>query len=297
MPAVIAVPLPAPLRILLRSLGQIVLQPHAATGACVLAALACTGLPALGAALLGAGVANLVARRAGYPRADAQLGLHGFNGALAALAAVSHVADPAAGLGLGLLAASLAGGCVGPMAGWLRARGLCAYSSPALVATALWLPFQAGTPGLPGGAPGWTVTDALLGGCAGIAQTSFASGAPVGLLMLVGLAAASYRAAALAWCGALGVSLALVALRAPGADAAALAAGLLGFNGALTALALAGRGAPTLLAGLATVTLLQWLAMRAGLATLTLPFVLASWFTLLARRTFDGVRHALRASR
>ncbi|WDD91983.1 urea transporter [Burkholderia sp. FERM BP-3421] len=290
------VPLPTELRILLRSLGQIVLQANAATGACVLAALACTGLPAACAALLGATAANVVAHLAGHDRAEGRQGLHGFNGALAALAAVGFSADASTGFGLALLAASLAGWACGPIGGWLRTRGLCAYSSPCLAVTACWLPFHAAAPHA-GGAPGWTLGDALGGGCAGVAQAAFAQGIPAGLWMLLGLAAASRRAATFAFGGALAGSLALVALGAPDTDAVALRAGLLGFNGALTALALAGRGVPTAAVGVAMAVLAQWFALRAGLTVLTLPFVLATWLTLVARRTTDGILNVLRTPR
>jgi urea transporter len=286
-------PLPIELRILLRSLGQIVLQANAITGACVLAALACTGLPATCAALLGASAANIVAHLAGHDRADGLRGLHGFNGALAALAAVSFIADASAGFGLALIAASVAGWIGGPLARWLRMRGLCAYSSPCLAVTACWLPFHASAAHAVG-APGWTLGDAFGGSCAGVAQAAFAQGAPAGLWMLLGLAVASRRAAGFAFAGALAGSLALLAL---GADAAALRAGLLGFNGALTALALAEHGAATAAVGVIAAACAQWLALRAGFTTLTLPFVLATWFTLIARRTADGVLDVLRTPR
>ena len=85
----------AALRTLLRSLGQIVLQPNAFTGACLLAAwLVCDPRLAC-AALMGAIAANVSAVLAGYQEDDTRAGLHGFNGALAGLAFVA-VTDPAA---------------------------------------------------------------------------------------------------------------------------------------------------------------------------------------------------------
>ncbi|CAG9272758.1 Eukaryotic-type low-affinity urea transporter [Paraburkholderia unamae] len=76
----------AALGALLRSLGQVVLQAHAGTGACLLAALALTDLRLACAALLGATAANVCAIVAGHAEAAIHDGLAGFNGALAALA-------------------------------------------------------------------------------------------------------------------------------------------------------------------------------------------------------------------
>jgi urea transporter len=67
----------AALRTLLRSLGQIVLQPNAFTGACLLAAWLLTDLRLACAALLGAAAANVSAVLAGYRDDDIRAGLHG----------------------------------------------------------------------------------------------------------------------------------------------------------------------------------------------------------------------------
>ncbi|VWB82503.1 urea transporter [Burkholderia stagnalis] len=77
---------PIDLRILLRSIGQIVLQANALTGALLLAALALTDARLACAALLGAAAANMCAVLTGAARRDVEQGLLGFNGALAAIA-------------------------------------------------------------------------------------------------------------------------------------------------------------------------------------------------------------------
>ncbi|KVD71762.1 urea transporter [Burkholderia ubonensis] len=270
------------LRILLRSLGQIVLQANALTGALLLAALALTDARLACAALLGAAAANMVAVLTGAARRDVEAGLHGFNGALAALAAVTFAPQPLAAVALAPLTAAGAALVQRALRRPLETWRQCPYSSPCLAVTALWLPFvamqHAGASAagvsltLPAFAP------ALL---AGVAQAAFAQGAWAGALIIAGLAAASRRAAAFALGGAAVSSALLIAL-----GAATLADGLPGFNGALAALALMPRGARAALAAAVLAALLQALAMRAGVTALTAPFVLASWLTVWVMRRF-----------
>jgi urea transporter len=108
----------AALRTLLRSLGQIVLQPNAFTGACLLAAWLLTDLRLACAALMGAVAANVSAVLAGHRDDDTRAGLHGFNGALAGLAAFSFSADPATAAAVAILAATGAAWLLEP---WGRA--------------------------------------------------------------------------------------------------------------------------------------------------------------------------------
>ncbi|WP_323121176.1 urea transporter [Burkholderia alba] len=293
MTAAVPVTRPAELRTLLRGLGQIVLQANAATGACLLAALALANLRAAAAALMGAAAANIVGLLAGGDRDDARQGLHGFNGALAALAAVSFVRDASTAFGLALLAATAAGLLYGPFAGRLRRRALCCYSSPCLAATALWLPLVPAAPATGGPAP-WTLASGFGGSVAALAQIAFARGVLSGALVLAGIAISSRRDALYALGGALAGSALLVAA---GAGGAALHAGLLGFNGALTAIALAGYGLAIALPGVLAAALLQLLAMHAGVTSLTTPFVLATWLMLAARSPFTGAADVVHPSR
>lgn len=272
------------LRTLLRSIGQIVLQADAATGICVVAALALTNMRLACAALLGAAVANVIAVLTGRDRADLQRGLHGFNGALAALAAASFVADAPAAIAVALVAATTAALAQGPIMRRLEHWQLGCYSSPYLAATALWLPLvsirHAPAP-LPAAPPPFAWSAALGGILSSVAQTGFARGVLPGLLVLAGIAAASRRQALVALGGAAGASLALAVA---GADNGALNTGLLGFNGALTALALCAEGLPTLSAGVLIAALLQALATHCGMISLTAPFTAATWLALIARR-------------
>ncbi|KAB0643488.1 urea transporter [Burkholderia latens] len=275
------------LRILLRSIGQIVLQANAFTGAMLVAALALTDMRLACAALVGAAAANLTAVLTGAQRRDVEQGLHGFNGALAALVAVLFAPTPPAALLLVPLAATAAAlvqrAMRAPLAKWRQ----CPYSSPCVAATASWLPFVA-MQHANGTAPGATFSAETFAAAllSGVAQTAFAQGAWAGVLIVAGIAISSRRAAAFALGGAIVSTILLIAL---GASGTAFANGLLGFNGALAALALMSRGARAALAAAALAALIQWLAMEAGIVAFTAPFALASWITVaVARRLTLG---------
>ncbi|SEK08073.1 urea transporter [Paraburkholderia diazotrophica] len=274
------------LRTLLRSFGQIVLQRDARTGACVLAAwLVCDPRLAC-AASTGAIAANVGAVLRGYDPGETRDGLHGFNGALAALAAFTFVADDATAMAIAILAATAAAWFLGPWARLLRSRGLGYYSSPCLLVTWTWLPivhgaFAASSVGAGVGlSVGGNASDAVAwmpfarALLAGIAQTSFASTAWAGLLILAGIAMSSMRCAAFALAGA---ALATAAHSLIGVDTLSLDAGLWGFNGALTALALADCGALAALVGVCVSISLQQAAAFSGVPVLTAPFVVATW--------------------
>lgn len=272
------------LRTLLRGIGQIALQANAVTGALLLAALALTDLRLASAALVGSAAASMTAVLTGTERRDVEQGLHGFNGALAALIAVLFAPSSLAAIALvpvvSIGAALVQRAMRVQLARWRQ----CPYSSPCLVITALWLSFVApqhasdATAGAPLTLP--SIGDALL---SGIAQTTFAQGPWAGMLIVAGLAVASRRAAAFALGGAI---VSTVLLVASGANAASFADGLLGYNGALAALALMPRGPRAAFAAAALAALLQWLATRAGLPAFTAPFALASWITVIVTRRF-----------
>ncbi|CAE6789005.1 Urea transporter [Paraburkholderia domus] len=266
----------AALRTLLRSFGQIVLQPNAFTGASLLAAwLLCDPRLAC-AALMGAVAANVSALLAGYQSDDTRAGLHGFNGALAGLAAFSFIADNATAAAVAILAATATAWLLEPWSRWLRARGLGVFSSPCLIITWLWLPLVTRVAQTASLTTEPTLGAAQLsrGWLAGFAQTGFASGALPGLLVLIGIAAASRRHALWALVGA-GLASAMHLLL--GASASSFDAGLLGFNGTLTAIALADCGIAVTLGGVVLSVVLQAAAAYYALPAMTAPFVLATW--------------------
>ncbi|WP_118181661.1 urea transporter [Paraburkholderia phosphatilytica] len=272
-------PTPIALRTLLRSVGQIVLQPNAWTGLCVLAALA-IGAPRLAcAAVTGAIAANIGALLAGCDEHEQHDGLYGFNGALAAIAANVFVDDAATAMAVALLASTATGWCQPALARRLRMFGVACYSSPCLVVSWCWLalmqPVHVVTASAPLTPQVWTAATLANGVLAGIAQTTFASGAWAGALVLAGIALSSRRHAGWALAGAALAGAIQLALSDTGATS--FTQGLAGFNGALTALALADCGALATLAGvLLAVALQQWTGYYHWPA-MTAPFVLATW--------------------
>jgi urea transporter len=271
-------PLSTLFRTLLRSLGQVVLQPNAFTGICLLAAWLLSGPRLACAALIGAIAANLNAMLAGCPEADTRAGLHGFNGALAGLVAFILIADPLLASVVSIVAASCTAWLLQPWSRWLRMRGLGYFSSPYLIVTWLWLPLIASRAPAASSMPVHSL-DALRFGhgvLASLAQAGFTSGAPAGLLVLIGIAAASRKQALY---GLIGAGVGSAAHLLLGASPGSLDAGLLGFNGTLTALALTGIGVGfvPVLAGIAISVLLQAAAVHFGWPSLTAPFVLAAW--------------------
>ncbi|MFP6560858.1 urea transporter [Paraburkholderia sp. B3] len=285
---------------LLRSVGQIVLQRHAGTGACLLAALALCDPRLACAALIGATTANVCAVLAGHPDDAIRGGLAGFNGALAGLAAFTFIGDAPTALATALLAAAAAGWLDAPLARRLARAGLSVYSTPCLVATWIWLALRASASSAPpspahafnapfaadGAVPHslGLALRALAGVLSGVAQSEFASGAPAGLLVLAGIALSSRRAAGFALAGAALASAVELACGTPLAD---FDAGLAGFNGALAALATLTLGTRTAFCATMFAAVLHLAAVRCGLPAMTAPFVLASW---CAHRTTSVAR-------
>lgn len=280
-----AASLAEPLRTLLRSLGQIVLQKHAGTGACVLATLALCDLRLACAALIGATTANVCALLGRAPFDAIRDGLAGFNGALAGLAAVTFCADSATAFALALLAAAFSAWLGTPLVRALSRANLAVYSAPCLAATWLWLALGAGGERAVAAASPMpaavNAADAFAGLLSGLAQTVFASGALPGLVLLAGIAWSSRRAAAYALGGAALASVLEYVLGVPGPS---FAAGLCGFNGALAALAASVLGPRAAICATMLAAALHLAAVRLGLPAMTAPFALAGWGVHLAWR-------------
>jgi urea transporter len=267
------------LRALLNGFSQIFLQSHPGCGALVLLAIA-LGAPALvGAALLGGLSSQLVAQRRGYPRADVQIGLYGYNGILLGLL-LGHSFAWSPLLALTIILG--AGGSSLLLAPWMRRmrerQWLPAFTLPFIVLgwllLAVPLPAQNGASAIALAPLDW------LGACVavarGLGQVVFLDQPLAGLCLLLGLLLADQRAAAWALLGsACGLGLALHL----GWPQHGAMAGLHGYNAALAAVAVSQvqRGPWLPLLGILLATLLQPGFAALGLPALTLPFILACW--------------------
>jgi urea transporter len=262
-----------------RSIGQILLQRHAATGALTVAAV-CSFSPRLACALLiGALTGNVIAcivEDAGSPvmRED----LYGFNGALAALAAFAFIRDDSQAGAVAIVSAMLATGLSFRLGRALQRWRLPAYSSPAVLVTGCWLPLFADAPS---GATAALATDTPAAWAsavvAGLAPIVFTTGFVAGALILAGLVAAQpKRPVGAAWALAgstLGIALHVLA----GTPAAVVLSGACGFNATLTALATSKYGVKGVFGGVVVCVLVERAAASLGIPALTAPFVLASW--------------------
>lgn len=298
------------LRTVLRGIGQTVLQGNALTGACILAALALCDPRLACAAAIGAVTAHVCAQLVRYEPIAISDGLHGFNGVLSALAAATLIDDIDVALAVAVLSAVAATCLALPVSRWLAARGLALYSSPCLVVTWSWLILRA-TAMAPAGAsavdpvgthaaPVRFALDTRFGAslathglegfgdlCAAMAQTVFASGALPGLLIVIGIAFASRRAALYALLGATtSTAIAWVS----GASLSELQVGTDGFNGALAAIALVDGGPVAAFCAVVLSTLLHQAAAHLGWPTMSAPFVASVWCVRLCARALARAR-------
>ncbi len=307
---------PTPLRHfclrVLRGLGQVMLQNHAAASLLFLIGIAINAPLLALAALLGTIVGTASAQVLGVDAAELDAGLWGFNGALIAIAILVFLQPSAWTWSVLLLAC--AGGTV--LAAALQ-RGLGAWQLPGLTAPFVWVSWCVflatarfgrlqSTALLPSaGLPQATTVEGVVnldsvwqGLLHGVSQVFFQENLWTGALFLAGLLLASRKAAVLAVLGSLSGLLLAWAL---GAAEPAIHAGAFGFNSVLVAIALQGVFLPqagitgwrsacyTALALLATPLVLAALSAALqplGLPAMTMPFVLVVWLFLLARPAF-----------
>lgn len=261
-------------------IGQIMLQPCWMTGALFVLGVAMQSLVLAGFLLAAAGIGTVVAKALRYDAQELEAGLFGFNGALVGLLAAVMFAPS----GLMLILAAL--GVI--LSTWimhlfLRAK-LPAYTAPFVLTgwLLLYLGYQLGLP-----AAALTTASDLpwrlpFGALTGVGQVLFQQSDLSALLFLLGLLCSSRRAAAAALLGSLCGGLLGQAI------GAAASSGLYGYNGALAAIALSGQ-APRL-CGLGVVLTVPILLVfhHLSLPALTAPFVLATWFVLVAAARDPG---------
>lgn len=287
------------LQSLLRGLGQIMLQPSAATGLLFLCGIA-SGSPLQAVATLAAAVAGTAYGRYVAPDNKAWLseGLFGFNAALVGLALSLFFAPSAESLAL-LVAGAVTASAL--MHGFLK-QGWPAYTAPFVVtawlfvAVGKWLGLNSAQPV----AASHIIPDLPNAPLAGIGQVMFQPEPLAGLFFLLGVIVcpifrngwrAGFRQAVVggAWVFA-GSLVAGFAASLAGLPHTAVNAGLYGFNAALAALAVSrlyrSIWAPLLFA-LLTIPIIETFRYM-NLPPFTAPFVLITWAAhlfLLTRQT------------
>lgn len=306
-----ALPVPLPVLVVFRGIGQIWFQEHALTGALFVLGIAiCYPVQAAGI-VVGSGIGCALGWALTFDRAEVLAGIYGFNPALVGIATFFFFKPDAISVGL------LAVGCVVATFVTRAARKYVpfpTYTAPFVVTT--WVLFFAGralgvaSPDaaanlVPAPAVGIGVESVLHG----VGQVMFQASIWTGLLFLAGIAVSSRGHAG--WVLAAAVLGTLVVRYHLDAAERALdperlverdqfenvQLGLYGYNATLAAVALfLWRRAllPPLLGIALSVPLTEFIP-RLGVPALTAPFVLATWIVLalgrLERRLF-GVQAA-----
>lgn len=271
-----------------RGIGQILLQRNALSGAVMVIGLAVESPLRALAALVGCLVGSATARLAGYDRQAIADGLYGFNGALVALAATVFLHP-----GPVQLCAAIAGAVLSTWIAHLFARrSVTGYTAPFILTCWLLLGLARLL------APGLLLPtkDAAAASAPDLAGALFRHAGQVlfagdgwlpGALFLAAVAIESRRTALYALTGA---ALPLAVAACTGPDSAAFNTGLYGYNAVLCAVALAGPARRDTAAAAAAALLsvaLQSAGMRAGIPTLTAPFVLSVWIVTALRRRLE----------
>lgn len=265
------------LQVVLRGLAQIFLLRTSVAGVLVLCGLLQASPALAAAAVLGSALGSGFALLLGQEQDDVRQGLHGYNAALAAMAA-SVFFQPSVVVLCLVFGAVVA---ISLLLQALRRWSLPIYTAPFVLS--LWCAWavlpalepQAGRATVPGPSE-LEVAGGLLHA---LAQVVFLQSVPAAMCVLCAIAVESPRLALQALAAsALGL---LIGLLVDMPDAA-LAAGLAGFNAVLCVLAL-GRRATLMQTAVAAsgATLLSLAAQRAGIPALTAPFMLCTWAVLL----------------
>lgn len=265
----------------LAGLGQIMFQNSPLTGAFFLTGIAVQSpVVAVGGAL-GAVTGTLTATGLGYKQAEIRDGLYGYNAALAGMA-LAALQQP----GLVLFAVALfAAMLTVPLTHLMREKlPVPAYTAPFVVMTWLALFVCQQLQILPVGntaaqANSKEVLNVAAAVIKGLSEVMFQANVLTGVLFLVGILFCSWKG--MLWAIA-GSFLGLLAGLSHHAPEGSLSLGLLGYNAALAAMALALYRPSVVLpvfGALLTVPLTEQFP-QVGLATLTAPFVLASWIVI-----------------
>lgn len=269
------------LRIVLRGVGQIMLQPSEATGVLFLLGIGIVSPWLALACAVGSGIGSLTGKALVVKDADLDNGIYGYNSALVALAVLVFHAPSLVTLGV-LLAGSVAAALVTRM---MCAWPLPAYTAPFVIVGAIVLKCAAAL-GLPASAPtvlfAWENGRSLVS-LVGIGQVMFQASALSGLLFFVGVASCAKERAAWVLVGSvLGTAVGLLGQSFWSVPDADISAGLFGYNAALAALAVGlvdkRLWPPIIAAALSVPVMITW--RMSAVPVLTGPFVLAAWLVL-----------------
>lgn len=271
-----------------RGIGQVMFQNNAFSGILMLSGILYSSWQLALLAIIGNIISTATAWICSYSREDIKNGLYGFNGTLVGIAIGVFIEITWLSMLLLLITSALStwitylfslqhrlSGYTAPfiLSVWILLVG-CHWIFPSLLLST--------TP--VGAEPS---SDFLRAFCLNIGQVMFQGNSISGLLFLIAIAVNSRINA---FYTALGSILPIVVAVLSGMDHAILNAGLIGYNGVLCAIAL---GDKTIRSGVWCVysilisILLQWLGMHWGITTLTAPFVISVWITIILKRSLE----------
>lgn len=271
-----------------RGIGQVMFQNNAFSGILMLSGILYSSWQLALLAIIGNIISTATAWICSYSREDIKNGLYGFNGTLVGIAIGVFIEITWLSMLLLLITSALStwitylfslqhrlSGYTAPfiLSVWILLVG-CHWIFPSLLLST--------TP--VGAEPS---SDFLRAFCLNIGQVMFQGNSISGLFFLIAIAVNSRINA---FYTALGSILPIVVAVLSGMDHAILNAGLIGYNGVLCAIAL---GDKTIRSGVWCVCsilisiLLQWLGMHWGITTLTAPFVISVWITIILKRSLE----------
>lgn len=275
------------IRTVLRGVGQVMFQNHALTGLCfLLGILVASPLMALGG-LLGAILGTLTAQFLRYDRQEIRDGLYGFNSALVGVALLFY--DRPGAMTFALIAVGSIGAAAVTRA-MRRYAPFPTYTAPFIVTTWALLAMAAPMGVFTGPPAGDSAPSSILVGITeGVSEVMLQANPLTGALFLAGIAISAWPHALWALAAS---TFGLFIATWHHDPAASISIGIYGYNAALAAMAL-WLYRPSLVFPLAAAAISVPITEgfpSLGLETLTAPFVLASWLTILLARLDELTR-------
>ncbi len=271
-------------KVILKGISQVMLQNNALTGFLLLVGVLYNSWMMAAMLLAGVVVSTLTAYALNYPRKDIEKGLYGFNGALVGVALAFFFQ-----FNLLLFAFIIAGSALSSVVmNFMLKKRLPAYTFPFVIVTwASYLIISLNTviPKSVVHASALPSLNILLGSINGFGQVMFQDNVVTGIIFLIAIIASSRVSALYAVVGTL---LGLFSAFALGLDVSPINSGIFGFNAVLCGIAFAGDNLRSTLSAVVAIILsvmLTSLMLSFSLITLTFPFVLATWITLLLKKS------------
>ena len=266
---------------ILRSIGQVMLQRNAMSGALMLVGIAIGSWQAALMALTGCLIGNITALLCKYDKSEINDGLYGFNGTLVGIAAWVFLSHSIAMLAIIIVAAALST----IIAHLFIKRRWSGYTAPFVIATWLMIVVTMIFPSLKfetttstEETAEWLKALSLHYGQVMLEEQSLWTG----IFLLLAVAINDWRAALYSLWGATLPLLSPLLTH----DIAAFNAGLYGYNAVLCAIALSEHKPSNFLwvtLAIFLSTLLQWAGISISITTLTAPFVITTWIVIALR--------------